>query len=68
MELTIEQFNSKYQMEVIDLVGTIYALKRCISLIGGKKYSSFYLSTYKLASQNDCTSRISMMASMMNTW
>lgn len=51
MELTMVQFNSKYQMEVIDLVGTIYGSKKVYKFDRWEEIQFFLPFDYKLASR-----------------
>lgn len=51
MELTMDQFNSKYQMEVIDLVGTIYGSKKVYKFDRWEEIQFFLPFDYKLASR-----------------
>ena len=51
MKLTIEQFNSKYQMEVIDLVGTIFGAKKVYKFDRWEEIQFFLPFDYKIASR-----------------
>lgn len=51
MELTMDQFNSKYQMEVIDLVGTIFGTKKVYKFDRWEEIQLFLPFDYKVASR-----------------
>lgn len=51
MELTMDQFNSKYQMEVIDLVGTIFGAKKVHKFDRWEEIQFFLPFDYKVASR-----------------
>lgn len=51
MKLTMDQFNSKYQMEVIDLVGTIYGSKKVYKFDRWEEIQFFLPFDYKVASR-----------------
>ena len=51
MELTMDQFNSKYQMEVIDLVGTIFGAKKVYKFDRWEEIQFFLPFDYKVASR-----------------